>query len=102
MQFTQRIAGNVMVAALVASKQAEVDEMRANIETFSQELEAQTDSLTGEEGRHGLGSRYTPGCAWRPAAPVWRAQAGMRQSCPIRSSITGIMRIVGLRPSSDA
>ena len=77
-----------MVAALVASKQAEVDEMRANIETFSQELEAQTDSLTGEErAATDSGSQATLQVVpWRPAAPVWRAQAGMRQSCPIRSA----------------
>lgn len=42
-------AANVELAALVASKQAEVDEMWANIESFSQELEAQSDSLTDDE-----------------------------------------------------
>lgn len=43
-----RAASNEL-GALIAVKQAEVDEMAAAIEALSQELEEQSDSLTDEE-----------------------------------------------------
>lgn len=40
---------NTELTALVARKQAEVDAMAANIESFAQQLQEQLDSLTDEE-----------------------------------------------------
>lgn len=97
-------AANAELAALVATKQAEVDEMWAEIESFSQELDAQSESLTDEEEAakqeelDGMVAEYEQAVADADAEVQAKAQEFRNQ---IIADIAEVLRVVSAEEGYD-
>ncbi len=97
-------AANAELAALVASKQAEVDEMWAQIESFSQELDEQSKSLTDEENAakqeelEGMVAEYEQAVADADAEVQTRAEEMRNQ---ITTEIAEVLRVIGAEEGYD-